>query len=161
MRWGGSLGLPLLVNTEVNLVTGEQKQKIQTLRQRGLEYGEIGDILGIAKNTVKTYCWRNNLSKNEASEETKYKENKEICKHCGKSLEGASKTKPRKFCCDRCRFAWWRQHRDQLNRTAICSVSCAYCGKEFDSYGNRSRRYCCHAHYIAHRYPGERQVAAT
>ena len=145
---------------EVPTMTGEQKQRIHALRQRGLDYGEIADVIGVAKNTVKTYCWRNNLSTSNASEETGIKENNDLCKHCGKKLD-TSATKPRKFCSDSCRFTWWRQNRDQLKQKAVYPKVCARCGAAFESYGNASRKYCSHACYIAHRFPCERTVAAT
>jgi endogenous inhibitor of DNA gyrase (YacG/DUF329 family) len=133
-------------------MTGEQKHKIHALREQRLGYAEIADAVGMSKNTVKTYCWRNNLSKNDASEETGNEENNAICKHCGKKLRQDAKNKPRKFCCDACRFAWWRENRRSLNRKAVYQLTCAHCGAVFGSYGNKNRKYCSHACYIKARF---------
>lgn len=31
-------------------------------------------------------------------------------------------------------------------------MECKYCHKIFESYGNKTRKYCCHAHYVLDRY---------
>jgi len=132
-------------------VTREEKQNIQEMRQQGLSYTKIADSLGLSVGTVKSYCWRNSLSDN-ASKDTENEGNKEKCKQCGRLLEQTPKSKPKSFCDDRCRHAWWSAHRDRLNRKAIYKMSCANCGRPFDSYGNQTRKYCCHACYIAGRF---------
>ena len=146
-------------------MTTEQKQRTRALRQRGLDYGEIAAAIGIAKNTVKTYCWRNNLTVNGATEDAESEgifetERVAACKNCGKTLVGLSKTKPRKFCCDACRFLWWRQNRDQRKRKSTAPTVCARCGAVFNSHGNKGRKYCSHPCYIAHRFMCEGAVAS-
>lgn len=145
----------LFFSMEVIVVTGEQKRHIQDMRRQGLSYAKIANSLGLSVSTVKSYCWRNNLSVCNASKETENEENKDQCKQCGRYLEQTPKCKPKSFCNDRCRHAWWSAHRDRLNRKAIYHMSCAYCGKPFDSYGNKTRKYCCHACYIADRFGKE------
>lgn len=135
-------------------MTREEKQNIQEMRQQGLSYTQIADSLGLSVGTVKSYCWRNNLSDN-ASKDTENEDNKDKCKQCGRLLEQTPKSKPKSFCNDRCRHAWWSAHRDRLNRKAIYQMSCGSCGKPFDSYGNQTRKYCCHACYIAGRFGKE------
>ena len=64
---------------------------------------------------------------------------------------------------EKCRLAWWNEHRDSMNRKAVYRLTCAYCGEVFDSYGNKSRKYCSHACYIKDRFgrhPVEREVGA-
>jgi endogenous inhibitor of DNA gyrase (YacG/DUF329 family) len=40
-------------------MTSEQKERILDLRRNGFSYVEIGMVVGLHKNTVKTFCWRN------------------------------------------------------------------------------------------------------
>ena len=153
-------------------MTANQKQRILVMRQEERSFSEIADILGLSRNTVKSFCRRNQNPPCDASEETGIKEIKEQnnqCEHCNKPLVQYPKQKPRRFCDDSCRHAWWRDHRECLNKKALYPVVCAHCRKEFDSYGNKDRKYCCHACYITARFnvgarsPGDSQkaVAAT
>jgi len=136
-------------------MTTNQKQKALDMHRRGLTYTEIADTLGLPKNTVKTFCWRNKRLLCDASNAAGIKENKETknqCEHCGKPLEQRPKKKPRRFCDDACRLAWWKDNRDCINRKAVYHHTCANCGEDFDSYGNKERKYCCHNCYIAARF---------
>ena len=40
----------------------QQKTEIASLRSKGFGYTKIAQALGLSKNTVKSYCKRNNLS---------------------------------------------------------------------------------------------------
>jgi len=40
-------------------LTHIQKREILHLRGQGLDYARIADAVGLPKNTVKTFCWRN------------------------------------------------------------------------------------------------------
>ena len=139
-------------------MTDIQKQRILNMWQRGISFSEIADTLGLPKNTVKTFCWRNqNLICDISKETDTHKpltpiEGKDHCANCSAPLEQRPKQKPRRFCDDSCRYAYWRDHRDRMNRKAFCPVVCAHCGQEFDNYGSNSRKYCCHPCYIAARY---------
>lgn len=133
-------------------MTGEQKQRIQDMRQQGSRYADIADAVGLAKNTVKTFCWRNNLTACDASRDTGNEDNKDTCKHCGKKLRQISNRKPKTFCNDACRLAWWRENRDRMDKKAVYWLTCTHCGRVFDSYGNKKRKYCSHACYINARY---------
>lgn len=136
-------------------MTGEQKQNVQELRRQGLGYAQIAGSLGLSVNTIKSFCRRNNLSACNASNDMGNEEDKDTCKHCGKRLMQTPKAKPKNFCGDECRYAWWNTHRDQMNRKAVYHLTCAHCGRAFDSYGNRSRKYCGHACYIKDRFGEE------
>lgn len=126
-------------------MTDAQKRQIHDLRQRGFGYMKIGQMMGISDNTVRSYCRRSRLPKNTT-----------ICPQCGKGVKRLSGRKPRKFCSDTCRTAWWNSHLDQVERKAIYQFICANCGKEFSAYGNDHRKYCSRACYIAHRFEGSR-----
>jgi len=141
-------------------MTGIQKQNIQNMRRQGLGYAHIASALGISKNTVKTFCRRNNLNGGDAFNSAESEENKEICKQCGKRLEQPARGKPKKFCGDDCRHAWWAANRENMKKKAFYSLTCACCGRMFESYGNKNRKYCTHACYIKRRYRDGRRADA-
>ena len=76
------------------------------------------------------------------------------CKNCGKEIEQSDKGREKYFCSDKCRYTWWTAHPEARspNSEAFYTITCAYCGKLFNSYGNSQRKYCCHEHYIALRF---------
>ena len=103
-------------------MTDQQKDQIQSMRRQGLSYVKIGQALGISDNTVRSFCRRNRLG-----EPVKHTI---PCQYCGKPVKIVSKQKPRKFCSDRCRAAWWNGHREAVNRRAFYNFICAHCGRE-------------------------------
>jgi endogenous inhibitor of DNA gyrase (YacG/DUF329 family) len=129
-----------------------QKEQIAALRANGDSYAKIADTLGISENTVKSYCRRNNLGGNAAS--TSEAPSQSYCRQCGTALEQIPGMKPRKFCSDQCRAAWWATHPESLNRKAVYRFTCPACGMEFESYGNKGRKYCSHACYVSARFGG-------
>ena len=125
-----------------------QKNITKDMRTNGKSYAEIADWLGLSKNTVKSYCQRNNL------QQTINKSNANItyCKQCGQEMEIIAGRKLKKYCSDKCRIAWWVANKEQLNQKATYSFICNHCGVEFTAYGNKSRKFCNHACYIASRF---------
>ena len=65
-----------------------------------------------------------------------------FCKNCGKEIIQVAKQKPKRFCCDKCRILWWNCHLDQVKRKAYYQRQCPYCGKVFQAYGDKSRKFC-------------------
>ena len=126
-------------------MTDAQKRSIDDLRQQVFGYMKIGQMLGISDNTVRSYCRRSRLPSGAV-----------LCPQCGKPVKRTLGRKPRKFCSDSCRTAWWNSHLDQVNRKAVYQFVCASCGKEFSAYGNARRKYCSRACYTAHRFGGVR-----
>ncbi|MGN0178036.1 MAG: helix-turn-helix transcriptional regulator [Monoglobaceae bacterium] len=112
-------------------MTQQEKYRIWELRQNGLGYKKIAKILNLNEDTVKSHIRR--TSKKEPP--------KPVCEECGKVLIQMPKTKPRRFCSDRCKTQWWSKHPDAGNRSGF-SFICEYCGKEFKSYVSKTRRYC-------------------
>lgn len=138
----------------------EQKQKIHKLRESGQSYLQIALALGISENTVKSYCRRNinKIIKVEATEISKQKETAKsnaTCKHCQKPLMQSAKGQPKKFCSEKCRRFWWKVNESQLDKKAYYTLICSMCGVEFESYGNRNRKFCSHACYIKKRFEKE------
>jgi len=120
-------------------MTGKQKHAILSLRGKGLTYEKIANKLDIPANTVKSVCRR------EA-------EKKKRCRNCRRILTQNSGGRPKMFCCDACRIAWWKEHPDQIDRKVFYRLTCAGCGKEFHSYGHKNRKYCSHECYISDRF---------
>ena len=130
-------------------MTNVQKQQIIDFRKQGYGYIKIGQMLGVSDNTISSYCRRNGLYSDTVSKSMP-------CKQCGKPIKRVSGRKPKKFCSDACRTLWWNKHLDCVNRKAVYEFTCANCGRTFFAYGNKDRKYCSHACYIADRYEKER-----
>ena len=123
------------------MMTDQQKKEIVNLRTRGYGYKKISQTLGVPKNTVSAYCRRNKLTLCG-------------CKNCGKAMRKSQGTKPKLFCCDKCRNEWWNKHLDQVKRKAVYEFKCPHCGRAFQIYGDKRRKYCSHECYIATRFKG-------
>jgi len=126
-------------------MTRTPKEKITQLRSEGLSYSKIAAAISISENTVKSFCRRNNLGGIAAANPDK--QDGRCCRQCGKVLSPSSQLKTKRFCSDRCRMAWWNAHPEAVRRKAIYKLTCAFCGREFESYGNKQRKYCSRACY--------------
>ena len=112
----------------------QMQNQIRNLALQGFGYKRIADIVGISPDTVKSHL-RRHPAKPESS----------VCMQCGKPLEQTKGRKEKKFCSDKCRMAFWNSHQDEVNKQAYYTLTCVHCGKEFESYGNKNRKYCCRA----------------
>lgn len=116
-------------------MTDNQKNQIRKLRASGNGYGKIAETLGISVNTVKSFCRRNELCRgnNIAARAEQPPENftgeTTVCENCGREIRQIAKRKKKRFCCDKCRNAWWNSHLDQVKRTAVYHIKCQHCGK--------------------------------
>ena len=114
------------------------QQEISTLnimRSRGKSSAEIALATGVSVNTVRSYIRRHPP---EAMVQS-------ICKYCGKPVIQPVGKKVKLFCSDRCRNAWWKEHPENIQCKAYYHFTCVYCGKEFESYRNKNRKYCSRA----------------
>ena len=137
-------------------MTGEDKARIQKMRQNGMDYFCIAQELSLSINTVKSFCRRNNLcDKDMNSTIDGSNARSTICKQCGKRLEQKSVSRPRLFCSESCRRIWWKEHDALLERRAFYPCVCERCGKDFKSYGNKKRKFCGHSCYIKNRFGEE------
>jgi endogenous inhibitor of DNA gyrase (YacG/DUF329 family) len=136
-------------------MTDNQKAQIIKLRTAGNGYGTIAQTLGISLNTVKSFCRRNDINGNiEDKPSVALTGETTACENCGREIYQIAKQKRKRFCCDKCRNTWWNSHLDQVKRKAVYDFKCPYCGKEFHIYGDKRRKYCSHACYIADRFKG-------
>ena len=125
-------------------MTENDKKIILQMRKRGLSYGSIAKQLNLNENTIKTFFRRGSFKQIGLS-----------CLLCGNDLLPTLKGRKRKFCSEECRRQWWKTHEELKNRKTFYTIICAYCGKTFESYGNKKKRYCNHACYINARYYDE------
>ena len=125
------------------------QKKAQYLRQAGYSFGQIAKELNIPKSTAKSWCYR--TSENTQEDQPMQPEN--LCPQCGKALP-PSKYRPRRFCSDACRSAYWTAHGEQINRQTAVNAVCPVCHKTFQDYPKHHRKYCSHDCYIADRYYG-------
>ena len=136
-------------------MTNNQKEQIIRLRAAGHGYRIIAQQIGIPVSTVKSFCRRKNINADTAAKlAVKIPTETTHCVNCGCEIHQVPKQKRKKFCTDECRQAWWNNHLDQVNRKAYYTLTCRPCGKVFQVYGDRSRRYCSHECYIAARFQG-------
>ena len=95
---------------EVLTVTGEQKEKIIRFRSMGRGYADIGKELGIPKDTVKSFCRRNDLT----SADILATDGKDRCRECGVEIKQRPKMKQQVFCCKACREKWWAEYPERI-----------------------------------------------
>lgn len=126
-------------------MTYQLKQKITQMRRDGFSYAKVADALGISENTVKSFCRRNGLGGIGADIVTQ--SDGALCQNCKVPLTHTAGAKKKRFCSDKCRMAWWNAHPEAVHRKAVYTFHCAYCGLQFESYGNRKRKYCSRACY--------------
>ncbi len=133
-------------------MTGIQKQRIKEFRERGYGYTQIAKLMRISVECIKAYCKRHGLGGIAAYVEP---DDGSRCEQCGVVVFQTPGRKHKRFCSDKCRMLWWNSHPEQVKRKANYSFICARCRQAFISYGNKSRKYCCHECYIEDRFGGE------
>ena len=131
-------------------MTEKQIEMVVRLRKSGMGYTEVAREIGISKETVKSFCRRNNLGGRPGQDSDISAGT--LCPQCGKELDRKAKTRKPRFCCEACRRAWWSAHPEAGVKKAVYEYTCAYCGKPFSAYGNSRRKYCCHNCYISARF---------
>jgi len=128
----------------------EEQRKVKLLRDEGLSYTQIANRMDISVNTIKSYCKRNSLGVIQST-----KTQTALCESCSKPIKQNTGRKVKRFCSDACRNTWWNKHIQLVKRQANYECTCLNCTNSFISYGNKTRKYCCHACYIEHRFGGE------
>ena len=138
-------------------MTENEKDQIITYRKQGYGYSQISNLIGISKNSIKSFCKRHGLGGTVAYEASAPEPTEEsVCEQCGKPVRQNPGRKLKRFCSDKCRMKWWNTHQDQVKRKANYNYTCACCGKAFMAYGNSTRKYCSHECYIEDRFGGAR-----
>ena len=140
-------------------MTEYQKTKIPEMRLQGMGYKAIGNVLGLSRDVVRCFCRKYGLEGNAEVVRDNIEvrvENGVLCAHCSLPLKIQTTGRKRRFCSEECRRSWWKNNADKSARkdTALYKAVCAFCKKEFESYGNSTRKYCCHECYIKDRFGG-------
>lgn len=117
-------------------MTKEERSSIVELQKQGMGYRTISAKLGLNIHSVKSYCSRHPINKNQ-----KY------CLQCGAPVQKLPHKKEKKFCSDKCRFAWWRSHKEEMHHRSLITIPCAHCGESFEAYESSGRKYCSRACY--------------
>ena len=105
-------------------MTIKQKHEIEKMRADGCSLKTISENLSISLGTIKSY-----LSRKDATQH---------CEQCGKIIQ--EKNKKKRFCSDRCRMIWWREHREESAKTT--SQVCPICEQTFITYPSKQQVYC-------------------
>lgn len=118
----------------------QERETINAMRLQGKSATEIAWTLGISVNTARSHIRRHPEL-----------EGGNPCKNCGRPISALPGRKEKLFCSDRCRMTWWNSHREQVQKKAYYKIICASGGKEFESYGNQNRKFCCRNCYLLSR----------
>ena len=110
---------------------------IDNMRLDGRSAADIALALRLSPNTVRSHIRRHPEIPNTRR-----------CSTCGNAVLQKTGRREKKFCSDACRMMWWNSHPQEVNRKAYYSLICNHCGKEFESYGNKNRKYCCRECYL-------------
>lgn len=116
-------------------LTDDDKKIISMYTQQGYGYKKISQLTGLNENALKSLLRRHRA-------DPFYYPPKNCCLRCGEPLVQTPHKREKKFCSDKCRMKWWNEHRIAINKKAVYTFTCPQCGKEFESYGNKSRKYC-------------------
>lgn len=132
-------------------MTDIQKRKITVMRKAGNGYRTIADELGVNRDSVRYYCKTAGL---DGKADTAAADGFHFCEQCGGELRQSARGRARRFCSDECRRIWWTAHPEArtANLGAVYHITCAGCGRTFESYGNKNRKYCGHGCYISTRF---------
>jgi len=125
----------------------EQKQKIIEMRNSGCGYKKISEQLQISVNTVKSYCKRHNLVLMEKRNSSSIR----FCLQCGNKVKQEQHRKTKKFCSDRCRMIWWREHSSLLRTPSKQTFICPVCHEAFSAYSSTKQKYCSRLCYARSR----------
>ena len=121
-------------------MTYQNKIAINNLRLAGLTHTEIAARLGLPRSTVCAHIRRHPEIPNTRA-----------CENCGCLIQQTPGHRAKRFCSDACRWTWWNGHPEAITRKAYYTLTCEHCGKEFESYGNKKRKYCSRECYYASR----------
>lgn len=125
----------------------EQKRMIEELRNSGCGYKEISEQLQISINTVKSYCKRHELTRMGKRNSGSVR----FCLQCGTEIKQEQHRKTKKFCSDRCRMIWWREHSSLLRTPSKQTFICPVCHEAFAAYSSTKQKYCSRLCYARSR----------
>ena len=86
-------------------MTTLEKQKIINMIKQGYSHKEIGDLLGLSRNTISSIARRSNGNLVEEA----------FCPYCGAPLKQTRGHRQKTYCSDNCRKQYWKKHRGSNN----------------------------------------------
>lgn len=130
-----------------------QKEQARILRARGMSLGKTAKWTGLTKNVVSKLC-QDIHPEESANELEELMQSGAACMYCGAELpkqEGVGRKAH--YCGNNCRREYWRIHRSEVQKRpqSMYTHICAYCGKTFEVYGTRERKYCNRHCFMLHR----------
>ena len=138
-------------------MTTEEKSSIIQMRRAGRSLSDIAEELGLSRNTVKSFCRRNNSTGDENETPVTAGDADvriSLCLYCGKPVQQHPGHKLKKYCNDACRNHHWYAQVSESQHAAMVAYTCPVCGDRFFAYPNRHRKYCSHECYIEARFGG-------
>lgn len=129
----------------------EDYQQVQSLREAGYSYSRIANVLGVPKNSVKSYCNRFGIHLG-AGDSISDADGLLRCRQCGGVILCEKHHAEKRFCSSECRMRWWNAHRNRAISKASQTTVCANCRRVFCSYIGEHRKYCSHRCYISDRF---------
>lgn len=149
MAWPSGRRFMLRNDERMRIMTKEQIANVIELRHQGFGYIRIGNAIGVSSNTIAAYCRRKGIGVGSVEQAKSVKIKTSPCKQCGGVVVQNPRRKLKKFCSDKCRNEWWKEHREEANRKYKTHV-CDYCGREFAAYAGA--KYCSRECYYLGRY---------
>ena len=131
-----------------------QKERIKSLRANGCGYAKIAQTMNISENTVKSFCRRNEISREPDGEYNKPDISDKLCRQCGAPLRNTPGRRQKLFCGAECRRIYWKENQNRINRRSAVKYICSVCGKSFFDYSKNKRKYCSRDCYTAGRHGG-------
>ena len=127
-------------------MTQAEKEAVLSLRQQHYSFSAIAETTGLPLGTIKSFLSRVGEKKESPVQASapRVTLNHTCCRQCGAPLDQTQRGKTRTFCSDRCRAAYWNEHRDLSRRASAHQQTCEECGRTFYTYQGR---YCSRACY--------------
>ena len=124
-------------------MTQAEKETILSLRQKQCSLLVISKTTGLPIGTIKSFLSRASRKiKEQAKVDLITTETLGRCRQCGALLKQERRGRAKTFCSDRCRTAYWNEHRDLSQRPSAHLQKCEMCGRDFYTYRGR---YCSRA----------------
>jgi len=138
----------------------ETRKSIFKMKSQGLRNYAVASMLGLKKDTLHEFCKKYHLCGPEEVIRLNIIElvqHNIICPQCYGPIRHKKRGRRKRFCTEKCRRAWWKEHEEARNRNpkSWYSNQCLACGKYFVVYGNHCQKYCNRECYLNHRYRRE------
>ncbi len=125
-------------------MTQAEKDVVLSLRQQHYSFSAIAQTTGLPLGTIKSFLSRVGEKKETLVAVAHITADQTRCRQCGVPLNQAQHGKIKTFCSDRCRAAYWNEHRDLSRRASAHEQTCELCGRTFYTYQGR---YCSRSCY--------------